>query len=139
MKKKEKDEAFGQRLRMLRKEERLTQTEFAVKIGLTPEHQANVAFWESGTKPQTDTMETIFSAFPLLNRKWLLGNEGTMFISKNEKAVSNESSLINELMIEKSRLLSIIEKLISISESNFPEDSRQAPFRKVWSTIRAVS
>lgn len=133
-------ENFAYRLKKFRNYKRLSQEEFVRMVpGI---NQGNMTQWENSKgKPNGKKTGAIQKYFPDLNMSWLLDGDGEMLVVvKQEPEIAhNDHSLISELMKEKSRLLSIIEKLVQEPETNFPEDSRQAPLQKVWSTIQAAS
>lgn len=140
--KKEKDEEFGRRLKLFRTNVTgLNQTNFALKIGLTEEQQANVSFWEKGTKPQDiEVYEGIYRAYPDLNKDWLLYGTGDMLINKAASGVVRSDKTIEELVLQNKKLIEIVERLsLLLNPGNFLQDSRQLVPENIyplWSTIK---
>ena len=75
--------SIGERLRLLRKELRLTQEEFAQRIG---KGVATIKRWESGqTEPNDKTLRLISHTFGV-SYEWLKTGEGDMFIKPKPNA-----------------------------------------------------
>lgn len=74
------------RIKELRKQKKLSQSDFAAQIGVT---QASVSHYENGDRtPDTAFMDKICSAFNV-NLNWLVTGTGPMFLSK-ERARAKE-------------------------------------------------
>lgn len=82
------------RLFILRRENGLTQAEFARKIGMS---QQTFASYENGrTEPSASALDNICKTYNV-NRRWLEGGEGDMYItlSKNEEVARLFAEIMN--------------------------------------------
>lgn len=94
---------IGERIRILRKQLGLTQTEFAEKICITQSHLASN---ETGKRQVTDrTIQLICNEFGV-NEQWLRTGEGEIFNQENE-------SLIHQL-VDKYHLSSTGESILRL-------------------------
>lgn len=78
---------MNERIKLLRKENRLTQQEFADKVGTS---RANIASYEIGKNiPSNAVISLICKAFNV-NEEWLRNGTGEMFVEKDRYQVVSE-------------------------------------------------
>jgi SOS-response transcriptional repressor LexA len=98
---------INERIKQIRKEKRLTQTEFGSKIGV---NQCSVVDWERGRSfPSVESMKSMAKCYGI-NLHWLMTGEGTMYLPHID-----ELTLKAEL---KQKVYNFIRNEISILENN---------------------
>ncbi len=71
--------AIGQRIKYLRKQKKITQTDFSQKIGISRFHLSNI---ERGTRILTERSINDICRVYKINKEWLINGTGEMY--KNE-------------------------------------------------------
>lgn len=66
------------RIRIIMERERMSQQEFAQKLGLSPATLSNI--FNGKTRPTNNHVQAIHRAFPNINVSWLLFDEGDMYV-----------------------------------------------------------
>lgn len=66
------------RIRTIMELERMSQQEFAQKLGLSPATLSNI--FKGKTRPTNNHVQAIHRAFPNINISWLLFGEGDMYV-----------------------------------------------------------
>lgn len=85
-----KDSKISQRLKTLRKELKLSQTDFGKKIG---KNYHSVMRWELGrVNPPSNVIDHICDSFGV-NKDWLILGEGEMFAEKDTHGVAEDEHL----------------------------------------------
>lgn len=80
--------SIGERLKFVRKEKNLNQTEFGERIGLS---QTTIGLFESNRRPITDrTLTQICQAFNI-NESWLKTGNGDVYCQTQENILNNPS------------------------------------------------
>lgn len=79
------------RIRTIMELERMSQQEFAQKLGLSPATLSNI--FKGKTRPTNNHVQAIHRAFPNINISWLLFGEGDMYVDgSGSKKGEGESS-----------------------------------------------
>ena len=101
---------MNERIKLLRKENKLTQQEFADKVGTS---RANIASYEIGKNiPSNAVISLICKAFNV-NEEWLRNGTGEMFIEKDRLQAISEfaATMVKEPESFKSRFVESMSKL----------------------------
>lgn len=81
---------FKDRIREVRKDQRLTQVEFSTALGCG---EQTAKFWEGGYRqPTNSTMELICERFHV-NKEWLLTGNGEKYIQKESAPIGREQEV----------------------------------------------
>jgi len=104
------------RLREIRKYKRLTQDDFAKKIGLK---QGSIADWERGkSSPSIDTLVIIANSFNI-NLHWLLTGQGEMFLGQTPQ--TSEFQANNNELEKQQKRLQDLQKQVDLLKKNIQE------------------
>ena len=106
---------IGNRIRILRKQLKLSQAEFGNKIGLKP---ASISDLETGRTSITErNIKSICSEFNV-DYIWLTTGEGEMFSSDNDKEDDEYQTLIDNIMTGENEFhKTLFKKFIQLDES----------------------
>lgn len=108
------------RIKMIRQEEGLTQSQFADKIGLSRNY---VAMIEIGQRDPSDrTISDICRIFNV-NPEWLRNGEGPMFMPDLDESIDYISDLLNEV---DNPLVDIIRSIMEVYRDLSPEGKEKA-------------
>ena len=108
---------MNERIKLLRKNNNLTQQEFAKMIGTSQNVLAN---WESGRRnPSASVINNICKTFNV-NEEWLRTGKGDMFAKKSsvDIAYNHFGSLMNSASIQKKAMVSALVEMMYY----FPDD-----------------
>lgn len=101
---------MDERIKMLRKNKKLTQQEFANKIGTS---RANVAGYETGTRVPSNAVISLICKEFCVNEEWLRNGTGEMFLEKDRLQAISEfaATMVKEPESFKSRFVEGMSKL----------------------------
>lgn len=101
---------MDERIKMLRKNKKLTQQEFANKIGTS---RANVAGYETGTRVPSNAVISLICKEFCVNEEWLRNGTGEMFLEKDRLQAISEfaATMVKEPESFKSRFVESMSKL----------------------------
>lgn len=122
---------IGDRIKKLRRELDLTQTDFAVRIGLT---QNTVTRYETGDRKPSVSVITLICREFNVNEKWLRTGEGEMFVKKDPEPLDELLSglLGGENVTDEDRVL--IKNFLELSD-----DSRKEVIKFVQKCAQELS
>jgi len=107
-----KDIAVGKRIRKIRESQKMSQTEFAGRIGLT---QTSLSMIETATSNQTKKNIKLICSTYHVNEDWLLTGEGDMYA---ESPMEKEFVVIFRSLLPETRecLLLMANELLAVQE-----------------------
>lgn len=113
---------MNERLKLLRRELQLNQTEFGNRLGLK---QSAVANYENGTRQPLDTVITSICREFGVNEEWLRTGEGEMFVPRTKNQVITDF-MADLVMEDDSFKKRIIEALAQLDATDWEELERIA-------------
>lgn len=113
---------MNERLKLLRRELQLNQTEFGNRLGLK---QSAVANYENGTRQPLDTVITSICREFGVSEQWLRTGEGEMFVPRTKNQVITDF-MADLIMEDDSFKKRIIEALAQLDEKDWEELERIA-------------
>ena len=113
---------MNERLKLLRRELQLNQTEFGNRLGLK---QSAVANYENGTRQPLDTVITSICREFGVNEEWLRTGEGEMFVPRTKNQVITDF-MADLVMEDDSFKKRIIEALAQLDAKDWEELERIA-------------
>ena len=113
---------MNERLKLLRRELQLNQTEFGNRLGLK---QSAVANYENGTRQPLDTVITSICREFGVSEEWLRTGEGEMFVPRTKNQVITDF-MADLIMEDDSFKKRIIEALAQLDEKDWEELERIA-------------
>ena len=113
---------MNERLKLLRRELQLNQTEFGNRLGLK---QSAVANYENGTRQPLDTVITSICREFGVNEQWLRTGEGEMFVPRTKNQVITDF-MADLVMEDDSFKKRIIEALAQLDAKDWEELERIA-------------
>ena len=113
---------MNERLKLLRRELQLNQTEFGNRLGLK---QSAVANYENGTRQPLDTVITSICREFGVSEEWLRSGEGEMFVPRTKNQVITDF-MADLVMEDDSFKKRIIEALAQLDAKDWEELERIA-------------
>ena len=113
---------MNERLKLLRRELQLNQTEFGNRLGLK---QSAIANYENGTRQPLDTVITSICREFGVNEEWLRTGEGEMFVPRTKNQVITDF-MADLVMEDDSFKKRIIEALAQLDAKDWEELERIA-------------